>query len=130
MPEADALISQFMGEYITDYVVPAIEQSDVYDKLTREGKKDFLKRVIQEYRSDIMDVVEFNSKQDVFKERFGFDPMQKAAFNKVPKVDAERAMQVYHDLHGEPQDGETYDYTKLLYYVKYLRQMRKAGVFD
>ena len=130
VPEADALISQFMGEYITDYVVPAIEQSDVYDKLTREGKKDFLKRVIQEYRSDIMDVVEFNSKQDVFKERFGFDPMQKAAFNKVPKVDAERAMQVYHDLHGEPQDGETYDYTKLLYYVKYLRQMRKAGVFD
>ena len=130
VPEADALISQFMGEYITDYVVPAIEQSDVYDGLTREGKKDFLKRVIQEYRSDIMDIVTFNSKQPVFKERFGFDPMKKASFNRVPKVDQERAFQVYHDNHGEPQDGAMYDYTLLLYYVKYLRQMRKAGVFD
>ena len=130
IPEADALIAQFMGEYITDYVVPAIEQSDVYDGLTREGKKDFLKRVIQEYRSDIMDIVTYNSKQDVYKERFGFDPMKKAAFNKVPKVDQERALQVYHDNHGEPKDGEMYDYTKLLYYAKYLRQMRKRGVFD
>lgn len=130
IPEADALIAQFMGEYITDYVVPAIEQSDVYDGLTREGKKDFLKRVIQEYRSDIMDIVTYNSKQDVYKERFGFDPMKKAAFNKVPKVDQERALQVYHDNHGEPKDGEMYDYTKLLYYAKYLRQMRKKGVFD
>ena len=130
VPEADALISQFMGEYITDYVVPAIEQSDVYDGLTREGKKDFLKRVIQEYRSDIMDIVTFNSKQPVYKERFGFDPMKKAAFNRVPKVDQERALQVYHDNHGEPTDGAMYDYTMLLYYVKYLRQMRKAGVFD
>ena len=130
VPEADALISQFMGEYITDYVVPAIEQSDVYDGLTREGKKDFLKRVIQEYRSDIMDIVTFNSKQPVYKERFGFDPMKKASFNRVPKVDQERALQVYHDNHGEPTDGAMYDYTMLLYYVKYLRQMRKAGVFD
>ena len=130
VPEADALIAQFMGEYITDYVVPAIEQSDVYNGLTREGKKDFLKRVIQEYRSDIMDIVTYNSKQDVYKERFGFDPMKKAAFNKVPKVDQERALQVYHDNHGEPTEGEMYDYTKLLYYVKYLRQMRKSGVFD
>ena len=130
VPEADALIAQFMGEYITDYVVPAIEQSDVYDGLTREGKKDFLKRVIQEYRSDIMDIVTYNSKQEVYKERFGFDPMKKAAFNKVPKVDQERALKVYHDNHGEPTEGEMYDYTKLLYYVKYLRQMRKQGVFD
>ena len=119
-----------MGEYITDYVVPAIEESDVYNGLTREGKKDFLKRVIQEYRSDIMDLVEYNSKQPVYKERYGFDPMQKAAFNRTPQVDKERALQVYHDNHGKPTEGEMYDYTKLLYYVKYLRQMRKQGVFD
>jgi len=129
VPEADALIAQFMGEYITDYVVPAIEQSDVYDKLTREGKKDFLKRVIQEYRSDIMDLVEYNSKQPVYKERYGFDPMEKTGWNKVPKVDKERAMKVYHENHGVPEDGK-YDYTKLLYYAKYIAQMRKGGVFD
>jgi|TARA_R100000479_G_scaffold48125_1_gene22209 hypothetical protein len=129
VPEADALIAQFMGEYITDYVVPAIEQSDVYDKLTREGKKDFLKRVIQEYRSDIMDLVEYNSKQPVYKERYGFDPMEKTAWNKVQKVDKERAMKVYHENHGVPEDGK-YDYTKLLYYAKYIAQMRKGGVFD
>ena len=129
VPEADALIAQFMGEYITDYVVPAIEQSDVYDKLTREGKKDFLKRVIDEYRSDIMDLVEYNSKQPVYKERYGFDPMEKTGWNKVPKVDKERAMKVYHENHGVPEDGK-YDYTKLLYYAKYIAQMRKGGVFD
>lgn len=129
VPEADALIAQFMGEYITDYVVPAIEQSDVYDKLTREGKKDFLKRVIDEYRSDIMDLVEYNSKQPVYKERYGFDPMEKTGWNKVRKVDKERAMKVYHENHGVPEDGK-YDYTKLLYYAKYIAQMRKGGVFD
>ena len=129
VPEADALIAQFMGEYITDYVVPAIEQSDVYDKLTREGKKDFLKRVIQEYRSDIMDLVEYNSKQPVYKERYGFDPMEKTGWNKAPKVYKERAMKVYHENHGVPEDGK-YDYTKLLYYAKYIAQMRKGGVFD
>ena len=129
VPEADALIAQFMGEYITDFVVPAIEQSDGYAKLTREGKKDFLKRVIQEYRTDIMDLVEYNSKQPVYKERFGFDPMEKSGWNSLQKVDKERAMKVYHENHGVPEDGK-YDYTKLLYYAKYLRTMRSSGFFD
>ena len=123
VPEADALIATFMGEYITDYVVPAIESSDYYDKLTREGKKDFLRRVIQDYKSDIMDVVEYNSKQPVYKERYGFDPMAKAGINKLPKVDQERAFQFYHSAHGKPEDGK-YDYNKLLYYGKFLGKMR------
>ena len=129
MAEADALIADFMGEYVTEFVVPAIEQSDVYAKLTREGKKDFLKRVMEEYRSDIMDLVEYNAKQPVYKERYGFDPMEKAGWRKVPKVDRERAMQMYHDLHGMPEDGK-YDFTKLLYYSKYLTKLRKAGAFE
>ena len=129
VPEADALISDFMGEYIVEFVVPVIEQSDKYANLTREGKKDFIKRVIQEYRTDIMDLVEYNSKQPVYKERYGFDPMAKAGLRKVPKVDRERAMQTYHDLHGVPEDGK-YDFTKLLYYAKYLTKLRSAGAFD
>lgn len=123
VPEADALIATFMGEYISDYIVPAIESSDFYDDLTREGKKDFLRRAIQEYKSDIMDVVEYNSKQPVYKERYGFDPMAKAGINKLPKVDQERALSFYHSAHGKPEDGK-YDYNKLLYYGKFLGKMR------
>jgi hypothetical protein len=112
-----------MGEYISDYIVPAIESSDFYDDLTREGKKDFLRRAIQEYKSDIMDVVEYNSRQPVYKERYGFDPMAKAGINKLPKVDQERALTFYHSAHGKPEDGK-YDYNKLLYYGKFLGKMR------
>lgn len=129
VPEADALISEFMGEYITDYVVPAIESSETYKSKTREGKKDFLKQVIQEYRSDIMDIVEYNAKQPVYKERFGFNPMEKSGWNRLQKIDKERAMKVYHENHGKPEDGE-YDYTKLLYYAKYLTKMRSSGYFN
>lgn len=129
VPEADAMIAEFMGEYITDYVIPAIEESDVYAGYTREQKKGFLRRVIQEYKSDIMDLVEYNSKQPVYKERFGFDPMEKSAWNKTPKEDKERAMKVYHENHGIPEDG-VYDYNKLLYYAKYLGKMRSSGFFD
>ena len=129
VPEADALISQFMGEYISDYVVPAIEASDTYKSKSRDEKKDFLKRVIQEYRSDILDLVEFNSKQPVYKERYGFDPMEKAAFNRLPQPDKQKALDAYHAAHGEPADG-VYDYTKLLYYSKYIRAIRRRGLFD
>lgn len=130
VPEADALISEFMGEYITDFVVPAIDKSEVYKGLTREGKKDFIRRVIADYKSDIMDLVEYNSKQRGYKERFGFDPMQKAGWNtKVDKVDKERAMQVYHENHGKPEDGK-YDYQLLLYYAKKLAVMRRNDWFD
>ena len=66
-----------------------------------------MKRVIQEYRSDIMDLVEYNSKQPVYKERYGFDPMEKTGWNKVPKVDKERAMKVYHENHGVPEMANT-----------------------
>jgi hypothetical protein len=129
VPEADALISQFMGEYISDYVVPAIEASDTYKSKSRDEKKDFLKRVIQEYRSDILDLVEFNSKQPVYKERYGFNPMEKAAFNRLPQPDKQKALDAYHAAHGEPADG-VYDYTKLLYYSKYIRAIRRRGLFD
>ena len=129
VPEADALISEFMGEYITDYVVPAIEASDTYKNKTREEKKDFLKQVIQEYRNDIMELVEYNAKQPVYKERFGFNPMEKAGWNRIPKIDKERAMKVYHENHGVPEDGN-YDYTKLLYYAKYLAKMRSSKFFN
>jgi hypothetical protein len=129
VPEADALISQFMGEYISDYVIPAIEASDTYQAKTRDEKKSFLKRVIQEYRSDILDLVEFNSKQPVYKERYGFDPMEKSAFNKLLPEDKQKALDAYHAAHGEPVDG-VYDYTKLLYYSKYIRAIRRRGLYD
>lgn len=129
VPEADALIAQFMGEYMTDYVVPALEASDTYKNKTREEKKDFIKALIHDYRQDIMSLVEYNAKQPVYKERFGFDPMEKSGFRKLPKVTRERALSYYHRTHGQPEDGK-YDYTKLLYYAKYLEKIRGTGFFD
>ncbi len=129
VPEADALIAQFMGEYMTDYVVPAIEASDTYKSKTREEKKSFIKALIHDYRQDIMSLVEYNAKQPVYKERYGFNPMEKSGFRKLPKVTRERALAYYHKTHGQPEDGK-YDYTKLLYYAKYLEKIRGTGFFD
>lgn len=122
VPEADQLIGSLMGEYTTDFVVPVLKNSEEYKNLGPDEQKEFIRSVIKEYKADIMDVVKMRSKLSG-KDRYGFDPMERVAFNKINPVAQKRALARYHEVFGEPQDGEPYDYEQLVEYGKFYQKL-------
>ena len=122
VPEADQLINAMIGEYTTDFIVPVLKNSEDYKGLDNSQKKDFIRSVIKEYKADIMDVVKMRSGLSG-KERYGFDPMQRVAFNKLGPVAQKRALDKYHEVFGKPKDGELYDYEQLVDYGKFYQKL-------
>lgn len=112
VPEADQLINALLGEYADEYIVPVILSSEEYKKLPSEEQALFLKSVIDDYRGDLMELAKINSKM-YGDERYGFDPFQRAAFNKINEVYQKKAIKRYAELYGPPTDDNPYDFERL-----------------
>ena len=112
VPEADQLIGQLIGEYVSDFVVPVMKNSEQYKNYEPEMQKEFIRTTIQEYKKDIMDNVKGLSRT-AGKDRYGYDPLERVAFNKVGKVYQQKAIARYHELYGKPTEDNPYDYEEL-----------------
>ena len=123
VPEADTLINTLIGEYATDYVVPRMQNSDRYKDMNPDEQKEYIKRVIQTYKAEIMDLVRFRARRGG-RDRYGFDPMERVDFNKRSPMAQKKAMEKYHRVYGKPADGKMYDYEILTAYAKVFE---KAG---
>lgn len=122
VPEADQLINSLIGEYSTDFIVPVLKNSEEYKDLGPDEQKEFIRSVIKDYKADIMDVVKVRSALSG-KDRYGFDPMQRVAFNKLNPVAQKRALSRYHEVFGKPEEGEPYDYEQLVDYGKFYQKL-------
>ena len=69
-----------------------------------------------------MDVVRLRSNLSG-KERYGFDPMERVAFNKLRPVAQKRAIARYHEVFGEPTEDAPYDYEQLVEYGKFFQKL-------
>jgi len=134
VPEADFLLNQFMGEYIEDYVVPTLKNDPEYTGKSREFKKEMIRRAIDDYKNDIVDIVKARAKtakgDTELKSRYGFNPMEAMEFKNLPKYAQEGAYNEYHRLHGIPEKGVAgYNYEELIFYGKYLKERgpRESG---
>lgn len=113
VPEADTMINTLIGEYATDYVVPQMMKSEKYKDMSPAEQKAFIQATIQNYKGIILDVVKAQSKT-AGVDRYGFDPMQRVRFNKFGPAVQKRALDRYHEMFGEPKEGEMYDYEVLV----------------
>ena len=122
IPEADTLINTLMGEYSTDYIVPVLQNSDEYKDKDDEGKAFFIKTLIDDFRGDVIKAVKVNSRYSG-KERYGFDPMQRAAFNEIDNIAQKKAIEKYHEIYGQPTEDKPYDYEVLTIYGKNIEKL-------
>lgn len=121
VPQADLIINELMGSYVSDYLVPTIQNSSIYKDLDSEGKRDFIKEKIKDFKSDLMDIARLQSKRDG-KERFGFDPMKKVAFSKQTSYVRNKALDAYHKNIGKPTGDEQYDFEILLKFAEFFKK--------
>jgi hypothetical protein len=59
------------------------------------------------------------------KERYGFDPLQRVAFQRVGKAAQRKAIEEYHRLYGKPEDGQPYDYEELVRLGKFFDAIKR-----
>lgn len=118
VPEADQLIGSLMGEYVSDFVVPVLKNSEEYKEMGPAEQKEFIRSIIHDYKGDVMDAVGAVSAVSG-KERYGFDPMQRVAFNKLNAVARKRAVAKYEEVFGPPTEDNPYDYEVLVRYGKF-----------
>jgi len=124
VPEADILINKTMGEYATNYLVPTIENSNRYKQLNTQEQQDFIRNRIDDYKTDIMNLVKEQSRA-FGKERFGFDPMKKVYYKRnFTDAVKKKAIDAYHNAYGNPQEiGQEYDFEKLITIAKYFKEI-------
>ena len=103
VPEANQLISMFMGEFATDYLVPKVIQSDLYKSLDTVGKRKLLKQQIAEYRADILESTREYSRQ-FGPDRYGYDPMVRADFKTLDSYYRDMAIERYEKAIGRKVD--------------------------
>jgi len=103
VPEANQLISMFMGEFATDYLVPKVIESDLYKSLDTVGKRKLLMQQIAEYRSDILESVREYSRQ-FGPDRYGYDPMTRADFRALDSYYRDMAIERYEKAIGRKVD--------------------------
>jgi len=112
--KADQIINMFFGEYVTDYIVPVLENSDIYKDLPDDQKKDYVLALIDDYKQDIYKT----SRAFSYIQRRntkGIDVMARATFNErfSPAV-TRQALEQYHRIHGKPTQDKPYDYHELI----------------
>jgi len=112
VPEADQLVNALLGEYADEYIVPVILANKEYKEMPSAEQALFLKSVIDDYRGDLVDLAKLNSKM-YGDERYGFDPFQRVAFNKINEVYQKKAMKRYAELYGEVTEDNPYDFERL-----------------
>jgi len=112
VPEADQLVNALLGEYADEYIVPVILANKEYKEMPSAEQALFLKSVIDDYRGDLVELAKLNSKM-YGDERYGFDPFQRVAFNKINEVYQQKAMKRYVELYGEVTEDNPYDFERL-----------------
>jgi len=111
VPEADQLINTFIGEYASNYISPMLMASEKYKKMTSEEKTEHIKNLIEDFKADIMELVRVQSKL-AGPDRYGFDPMSRVSFNKIPPIYQKRAYNQYHKQYPDYKE-KGYDYETL-----------------
>lgn len=128
VPEADLLLNALYGEYITNYVVPMMQQ-DKYKNLPDEMKRLAIRDLVSKYKDDVKAAVVENAKNSA-AERFGYNPMERQKFMNTEKYERDLALKIYHDRFGEPEEGKKgYDYVLLELIVDAIKNARKRGKY-
>lgn len=121
VPEADQLINALIGEYATNYIVPVIQNSKTYKEAPSDEQAAILKAYIDDFRGDVMELVKLRSRSSGV-ERYGFDPMQRAAFNKLSAMAQKRAKARYEKMYPNYEE-KGYDYEELVRLGKYFERL-------
>ena len=121
VPEADQLINALIGEYSTNYIVPVLQNSEKYKNAPSDLQAAMLKAYIDDFRGDVMELVKLRSRTSGV-ERYGFDPMQRAAFNKIPSYAQKRAKARYEKMYPNFKE-KGYDYEELVRLGKYFEKL-------
>lgn len=112
--KADQIINMFFGEYVTDYIVPVLETSEIYKDLPDDEKKNYILAIINDYKQDIYKT----SRAFSYIQRRntkGIDVMARATFNKrFDPATTRKAIERYHRLYGKPTENKPYDYNELI----------------
>ncbi len=114
---ADALVNKLFGEYATDYIVPILENSEYYKNASRGEQKEYVMKLINDYKQQIMKLARLESKAGKLmsgKEDF----VAKRDFLGLGPEATRKAIQRYHEIHGGPPEDGKYDYSELLEYGK------------
>ena len=122
VPEADDLIGKLFGEYVKDYIVPVLKNSERYKNLASDEQALYIDSLIDDYKQQVMSAVKVNSKFGGM-ERYGFDPMERVAFKKFNSVVRRKTLAYYHKIYGEPKDGSKYDFEELVRIGKVIQKM-------
>lgn len=121
VPEADQLINALIGEYATNYIVPVLQNSQKYKEAPSDEQAAILKAYIDDFRGDVMELVKLRSRTSGV-ERYGFDPMQRAAFNKLSAIAQKRAKTRYEKMYPNYKE-KGYDYEELVRLGKYFEKL-------
>ena len=114
---ADALVNKLFGEYATDYIVPILENSEYYKNASRGEQKEYVMKLINDYKQQIMKLARLESKAGKLmsgKEDF----VAKRDFLGLGPEALRKAIQRYNEIHGGPPEDGKYDYSELLEYGK------------
>ena len=123
IPEADALLGFYMGEFVTDIIQPFIK-SELYKNLPEEVKRQRLKDEIVRVRTQITAM----AKKTIIYEGSNrkANPMNRVAFKKLPKIYRQIAINTYNkSQRGEATSMKDYDYKVLL---EIARDLSKGGL--
>lgn len=121
VPEADQLINALIGEYATNYIVPVLQNSQKYKNAPSDEQAAILKTYIDDFRGDVMELVKLRSRLSGV-ERYGFDPMQRVAFNKLSAIAQKRAKARYEKMYPNYKE-KGYDYEELVRLGKYFEKL-------
>lgn len=110
VPKADNIINKFLGEYSSTKLVSDFDNEE-YKNLSNEGKREYIKETIKEYKKDIVDLAKYKSSV-MAKQKDEPDPMDELRFKQsFTKYQRERAINKYKEIFGEKT---ILDYDKLI----------------
>ena len=152
VPEADQLYNKFMGEFSSQYLSPVLENDEIYQEYKKQkntaGQKNRIREILDRHKSQVReDAVSFTNKKikgkyDLRKidninnepltegiKRYGFNPMDKVKFEKMDRLDRERAIKLYEQNHGKPTRKAPYNYSALIFYAKQFKGRDEVNEF-
>ena len=127
VPEANQLISLFMGEYASDYLVPVVIESDYYKNLDDMGKKKYLKFHISKYRTEILESVREYSRM-YGPERYTFDPYNLAEFQSLDPYYRDMAIEMYENAYGTLDKDNPAQIDEIVKAAKWLKSNKNFNI--
>ena len=116
--EADVVLNKFMGEYITNVIVPYMD-SKRYKGMNDDQKQVELRALIKDYKSKIVSTVEAHNR-DTAEEKYGFDVFAKKKFESsgISKYFKQLAVDAFEARHGKDAPK---NYKTILQFAKDLK---------